>query len=80
GFVAYGLSIFFYVTAQRELGAAKTSTFYAFAPFVGAFLSLIIFRDVPKLNFYIALILMAIGTYYASTESKKLNHVNKPLK
>lgn len=71
GFVAYGLSIFFYVTAQRELGAAKTSTFYAFAPFVGAFLSLLIFRNVPQINFYIALIFMAVGSYYASTDKKK---------
>lgn len=70
GFVAYGLSIFFYVIAQRELGAAKTSTFYAFAPFVGALISLIIFKDVPKLNFYIAIILMAVGSYYASTDQR----------
>jgi drug/metabolite transporter (DMT)-like permease len=70
GFVAYGLSIFFYVTAQRELGAAKTSTFYAFAPFVGAILSLLIFQDLPSINFYLALVLMALGSYFASTESK----------
>ena len=70
GFVAYGLSIFFYVTSQRHLGAAKTSTFYAFAPFVGAFLSLIIFFELPKINFYIALILMMVGSYFAATNKK----------
>ena len=70
GFVAYGLSIFLYVTAQSKLGAAKTSAFYAFAPFVGAILSLIIFKEVPGLNFLIAIIIMAIGSYFASTESK----------
>lgn len=32
GFVAYGLSIYFYIYAQRDLGAAKTSTYYAAAP------------------------------------------------
>lgn len=36
GFVAYGLSIFFYIYAQRYLGAAKTSAYYALAPFIGA--------------------------------------------
>ncbi len=71
GFVAYGLSIFFYVTAQRELGAAKTSAFYAFAPFVGAFLSLLIFLKLPPIHFYIALILMTLGTFYASTHGAK---------
>lgn len=67
GFIAYGLSIFFYVTAQRELGAAKTSTFYAFAPFMGAILSLAIFQEIPGYPFFIALIIMGIGSYLAST-------------
>jgi drug/metabolite transporter (DMT)-like permease len=67
GFVAYGLSIFFYVTAQRELGAAKTSTFYAFAPFMGALLSLAIFQEIPGYPFFIALIIMGIGSYLAAT-------------
>lgn len=71
GFVAYGLSIFLYVTAQSKLGAAKTSAFYAFAPFVGAILSLIIFKEVPGINFLIAIIIMAIGSYFASTEKKE---------
>jgi len=45
GFVAYGLSIYLYVYAQRYLGAAKTSAYYAVAPFIGAGLSLIIFFE-----------------------------------
>lgn len=32
GYVAYGLSIYFYTYAQRTIGAAKTSTYYALAP------------------------------------------------
>ena len=34
GCVAYGLSIFVYVYAQRLLGAARTSAYYAVAPFI----------------------------------------------
>ena len=34
GFVAYGLSIFFYVRVQNTLGAAKTSAYYAAAPYI----------------------------------------------
>ena len=67
GFVAYGLSIHFYIYAQRDLGAAKTSTYYAVSPFIGAGLSLIIFREVPSIVFIIALAIMALGTYFAST-------------
>ena len=66
GFIAYGLSIFFYVHAQRNLGAARTSAYYAIAPFIGVFLSLIIFREIPGYPFWIALMIMAAGTYLAS--------------
>lgn len=70
GFVAYGLSIYFYVCAQRELGAAKTSAYYAIAPFIGVGLSFIIFLEIPTILFVIALLIMIIGTYFASTDSK----------
>lgn len=66
GFAAYGLSIYFYIYAQRELGAAKTSTYYAISPFIGAALSLLIFREQPSVVFLIALVIMAVGTYFAS--------------
>ena len=65
GFVAYGLSIFFYIRAQRYIGAAKTSAFYAFAPFISAFISLVLFPKIPNLFFISAFILMAIGAYLA---------------
>lgn len=70
GFVSYGLSIFFYVYAQRELGAAKTSAYYAIAPFIGVGLSFIIFRQMPTISFVIALLIMIIGTYFVSSDSK----------
>lgn len=76
GFVAYGLSIFFYVYAQRELGAAKTSAYYAVAPFVGVLLSLILFRQIPSISFFIALAIMIVGAYFASSDSK-LIHIKK---
>ena len=66
GFVAYGLSIYYYVHAQRLLGATRTSAYYAIAPFIGAFLSLIIFREVPGVLFLAALSLMAIGAWLSS--------------
>ena len=61
GFVAYGLSIYFYVYAQRFLGAARTSAYYAIQPFIGALLSLLIFKEMPGALFFIALFLMIVG-------------------
>ncbi|MDD6175976.1 MAG: DMT family transporter [Firmicutes bacterium] len=65
GFVAYGLSIFCYIRAQRTLGAAKTSTHYAIAPFIGTTLSLIMFRQMPGAAFLTGLAFMLAGTYLA---------------
>ena len=72
GFVAYGLSIYFYVYAQRILGAARTSAYYAVAPFIGVFLSLLIFREIPGILFIAALFLMIIGAWLSS-QDKPLN-------
>ena len=62
GFVAYGLSIFLYVRAQNVLGAAKTSAYYAVAPFVGAFLSFVFLQEQLTGMYLIALVIMAAGT------------------
>ncbi len=77
GFIAYGLSIFVYIYAQRELGAAKTSTYYAISPFIGATISLIIFKEIPSVSFLVSVIIMISGTYFVSTENKKENNNGK---
>lgn len=68
GFVAYGMSIYFYIRAQRGLGAARTSALYAIAPFVGVGVSFVMFQDVPGWTFYPALAVMAVGAYFAAVE------------
>ncbi len=70
GFVAYGLSIFFYIYAQRYLGAAKTSVYYAISPFIGTALSLVIFREIPSVLFLIALAVMIAGTCVVSKDNQ----------
>ena len=66
GFVAYGLSIFYYVHAQRRLGAAKTSAYYAVAPFISALLSLILFRELPTVRYYVAFACMIVGVVFTT--------------
>lgn len=70
GFVAYGLGIYFYVHAQRILGAARTSAYYAVAPFISVFLSLLLFRETPGLLFAAALFLMIIGAWLSSRDER----------
>lgn len=69
GFVSYGLSILFYVYAQRGLGAARTSSYYAIAPFIGVFLSLILFKNIPSSSFYYALLIMLSGVIILNKDS-----------
>lgn len=72
GFVAYGLSIYFYVYAQRQIGAARTSAYYAIAPFLSSFLSLILFREIPGLSYVLALVFMMIGAWLSADDSAPL--------
>lgn len=71
GFVAYGLSITFYVSAQKDLGAAKTSAYYAIAPFVGTFLSAAMLRERLGLQYFLALAVMIIGSVLVAADTLK---------
>ncbi len=74
GFVCYGLSIYLYVSAQRKLGAARTSAYYAVAPFIGVLISWIILQDKITLSFVIALMIMLLGAYFALFEDHYHKH------
>lgn len=72
GFASYGLSVFFYIYAQRYLGASKTSSYYAIAPFIGCGLSFLIFKETPFYTFYIALGIMIIGLLFVTWDKSSL--------
>lgn len=69
GFIAYGLSIFTYIRAQKMLGAAKTSAYYAVAPFIGAFLSFLFLHESLTSAYTIALTVMIIGTFFVVADT-----------
>ena len=74
GFVAYGLSIFLYVRAQNTLGAAKTSAYYAVAPFVGAFLSFVFLREKLSVFYLTALVVMSAGSVMVVCDTLVRHH------
>jgi drug/metabolite transporter (DMT)-like permease len=76
GFVSYGLSIFFYVKAQRGLGAARTSMYYAASPFMGVLLSILLLGEFPDAAFWIGAVLMAAGVILAVKEKHVHRHVH----
>lgn len=77
GFVAYGLSIFLYVRAQNVLGAAKTSAYYAAAPFVGAFLSFVILRERLSWVYFVALMVMVAGSVLVVADTLIRHHAHE---
>lgn len=76
GFVAYGLSIFMYIRAQRTLGAAKTSAYYALAPFMGAFLAFVLVGEKLSGSYLIALLFMLIGTGFVIWDTMAKRHTH----
>ena len=76
GFVAYGLSIFLYVRAQNVLGAAKTSAYYAVAPFIGALLSFLFLKEKLTWMYLAAFAVMILGTVFAVVDTLIRNHVH----
>lgn len=76
GFVAYGLSIFMYIRAQRGLGAAKTSAYYAVAPFVGAFLAFVINGEKLTATYFPGLIFMLIGSAFVVYDTMQFKDKN----
>lgn len=76
GFFAYGLSITLYIRAQRDLGASRTSAFYAAAPFMGVLLSWFFLREPITGTFLLALAVMIVGTYFAVSETHDHEHVH----
>ncbi len=77
GFVAYGLSIFFYVKAQRGLGAARTSAYYAAAPFMGVLISWLLLKEPITYSFLVALAIMILGTWLALSENHEHVHIHE---
>ena len=76
GFLAYGLSIFMYIRAQRDLGAAKTSAYYAVAPFVGTFLAFIVNGEKLTLAYFIGLVFMIIGSMFIVYDTMVKYHIH----
>lgn len=74
GFAAYGLSIFLYIKAQRDLGAAKTSAYYSIAPFIGTFLAFIVNGENLTAAYFVGLFFMIIGTIFVVADTLMDRH------
>lgn len=79
GFLGYGVSLVLYVRALRELGTARTGAYFSLAPFIGAALGVLVWREPVTLLLAAAAGLMALGLWLHLTEHHEHAHVHEPL-
>lgn len=78
GFVSYGLSLVSFVIALRHLGTARTSAWFALAPFVGAAGSVALLGERPAASFYVACAAMGVGLWLHLAERHDHVHRHAP--
>jgi drug/metabolite transporter (DMT)-like permease len=76
GATGYGLSLRFYLLAQRSFGTARTASVFAFAPFVGALLAVILGERAGSVWMLAGAVLMIMGIliHLAETHSHAHEH------
>jgi drug/metabolite transporter (DMT)-like permease len=79
GSISYGVSIQLFILAMRHMGAARTSTLFGIAPFVGAILSLVLLGDIPQALFWVALPVMVGGAWLMLSETHAHHHIHEVL-
>jgi drug/metabolite transporter (DMT)-like permease len=79
GFLSYGVSLVLYVRALRELGTARTGAYFSLAPFVGAAIAIVVWREPVSPPFLFAALLMGLGLWLHLTERHQHRHTHEPL-
>jgi drug/metabolite transporter (DMT)-like permease len=79
GATGYGLSLRFYLLAQRAFGAARTGSVFAFAPFIGAALAVLMGDRSAGWTMALGGSLMLTGILLHLAESHGHEHTHEPL-
>jgi drug/metabolite transporter (DMT)-like permease len=76
GATGYGLSLRLYLTAQRRIGAARTGSVFALAPFVGAAVAIALGDRALDPLTGVAALLFGLGVYFHVTEHHEHAHAH----
>lgn len=79
GFLGVGVSLVLFMLGLRHLGTARTGAYFSLAPFIGALISLAIFREGFTLQLVVAGALMALGLYLHLSERHDHGHQHDAL-
>lgn len=77
-FLTYGVSLALFVIALRQLGTARTGTYFSTAPFFGAILAVGLGEELTN-QLLIAGALMALGVWLHLSESHIHTHIHPAL-
>ncbi|MBI3552524.1 MAG: EamA family transporter [Elusimicrobia bacterium] len=80
GVIGYGVSLTLFIRALRSLGAARASSFFATAPFVGMVSSLVALKERPSTMSWIGAATMAAGVAAIFFERHEHLHAHEPLR
>jgi drug/metabolite transporter (DMT)-like permease len=78
GLAGYGVSLVLFVTALRYLGTARTGAYFSIAPFVGAVIAVVFFREPVTIQLICAGTLMMVGIWLHLTERHEHEHTHSP--
>lgn len=79
GFLGYGISLVFFVTALRHIGTARTGAYFSTAPFVGTVIAILALGDPVTAQIIIAALLMSLGVWLHLTEQHEHEHQHETL-
>ena len=79
GFVGIGVSLVMFMLGLRHLGAARTGAYFSLAPFIGAILAVVIFRDAVTVQMLLAGLLMGLGLWLHVAERHRHEHIHETL-
>jgi len=79
GALSYGASLVFFIHALREIGSARTSTWFATGPFIGTILSVIVLGEHPPGEYWVAALVMVLGMFFLYGEVHRHLHRHEKL-
>jgi drug/metabolite transporter (DMT)-like permease len=79
GFLGIGLSLVMFMLGLRYLGTARTGAYFSLAPFIGAAVSVVMFREAVTPQLVMAGALMAIGLWLHLAERHDHEHRHEAL-
>ena len=79
GALSYGASLVLFIYALREIGSARTSTWFAAGPFIGTLLSVVVLGEHPTAEYWAAALVMLSGMLFLYGEVHRHLHRHERL-